>query len=142
MLNELLARPENYRYKTLFWTVLFIGLHSILIGIFIFFFTERFYDLFFMADIQNLFFVRQAGLFLFCLGLFNLSILRGIERNFTLINVTIVTKCLAVFFLAFQAHHAVRPAVIYLAAVLDGAMALALILLSRRNLYCRKRMAD
>lgn len=116
-------------YRLLFWAVLLIGVHSIAIGTFIFFFTETFYRIFFLAEIQNMFFVRQAGLFLFCLGLFNLSILRCIHDSIFLVKVTIATKYLAFLFLAFQAHLSAHPFIIYMAALGDGSMGLALMVL-------------
>jgi len=71
--EEISSAPRKVRQLSVL--VLLIGLHSLFLGIFIFFFTELFYDLFFSAEIENFFFVRQAGLFLFCLGLFNLAII-------------------------------------------------------------------
>ncbi|MEJ2477278.1 MAG: hypothetical protein P8Y40_07225 [Desulfobacterales bacterium] len=110
--------------------VLLVGLHSVLLGMFIFFFTERFYMFFFGVMINNPFFVRQAGLFLFCLGLFYLLPIKDLRHRHRVIDIIIVTKFLAVLFLLSHAYWAPRPAAIFLAAVLDAAMAILLIYLS------------
>lgn len=128
---ELVLRGER-RFKPLFWSVLLIGLHSMTIGIFIFFFTETFYKIFFLAEIENFFFVRQAGLFLFCLGFFNVAVLSDLEKNIFFVKVIIATKCLAFLFLVFQAHLSVHPFIIYVASLGDGAMAVLLMVLLRR----------
>lgn len=112
--------------------VLLIGLHSLFLGIFILFFTGLFYRFFFSAEIENFFYVRQSGLFLFCLGLFNLAILKDINRYFYFIKVIIATKALAFLFLVSHAHLAAWPPIIYAAAVGDGLMALVLIFFYRR----------
>jgi len=107
-------------------------LHSLFLGIFIFFFTELFYDLFFSAEIENFFFVRQAGLFLFCLGLFNLAILKDMKRYYYFVKVIIATKALAFLFLVSHAQLAAWPPIIFAAALGDGLMALVLIIFYRR----------
>ena len=119
--------------------VLLIGLHSLVLGIFIFFFTELFYQLFLSAEIENFFFVRQAGLFLFCLGLFNLAILKDIDRHQYFIKVIIATKILAFLFLVTHAHLAAWPPILYAAAVGDGIMALALIFFYRRASFINEK---
>jgi hypothetical protein len=128
--KEISSAPKKVQHLSLL--VLLIGLHSLFLGIFIFFFTELFYDLFFSAEIENFFFVRQAGLFLFCLGLFNLAILRDMKRYYYFVKVIIAAKSLAFLFLVSHAHLAVWPPIIYAAAVGDGLMALVLIFFYRR----------
>ncbi|HUH64872.1 MAG TPA: hypothetical protein VLZ07_00435 [Syntrophales bacterium] len=129
-LGDMRSAPRSVRHLAVF--VLLVGLHSLLIGVFIFFFTELFYRLFLAADIENFFFVRQAGLFLFCLGLFNLAILKAINKFYYFVKVIIATKIFAFLFLATHAHLAAWPTVIMLAAVGDGAMAVVLLYLYRR----------
>jgi hypothetical protein len=114
--------------------VLLTGLHSMLLGVLIFFFTETFYRLFFFAEIENFFFVRQAGLLLFCLGLFNAAILRDMKHCAYFVNIIVVTKALAFLFLLSHAHFTAWPPIIYLAAIGDGLMAVALLFLQRRVL--------
>jgi hypothetical protein len=128
--EEISSAPRKVQQLSVL--VLLIGLHSLFLGIFIFFFTELFYDLFFSAEIENFFFVRQAGLFLFCLGLFNLAILRDMKRYHYFVNVIIATKALAFLFLVSHAHLAAWPPIIFAAAVGDGIMALVLIFFYRR----------
>ena len=55
--------------------VFLIGLHSIALGIVIYFYTDFFYQKFFSASVENIFFVRQSGVFLFLAGFFYLAIL-------------------------------------------------------------------
>jgi hypothetical protein len=128
--KEIRSAPRKVQHLS--GLVLLIGLHSLFLGIFIFFFTELFYDLFFSAEIENFFFVRQAGLFLFCLGLFNLAILRDMKKYYYFVKVIIATKALAFLFLVSHAHLAAWSPIIFAAAVGDGLMALALIFFYRR----------
>jgi len=123
-LQEIRSFPRNVQHLLVF--ILLVGLHSMFLGIFIFFFTELFYRLFFHAEIQNFFFVRQAGLFLFCLGLFNLAILKEMRRYHYFVKVIIVTKMFATLFLMSNAHLATFPTIIYLAGVGDGLIAVLL----------------
>jgi hypothetical protein len=136
-LNEIRSAPRDVQNLSLL--VLLIGLHSLFLGIFIFFFTELFYRLFFSASIENFFYVRQAGLFLFCLGLFNLAILRDMKRYYYFVKVIIATKTLAFLFLVSHAHLAAWPPIILAAAVGDGLMALALIFFYRRAGFITKK---
>ena len=106
--------------------VFLVGIHSIGLGIFIFFFTELFYQIFFHSKLDNIFFVRQSGLFLFCLGLFYFVPLTDIKRRHRLLIAIILTKVLAVVFLITNSHFAPWPPIINLAAVTDGCMALVL----------------
>jgi len=128
--EEISSAPKKVQHLSVL--VLLIGLHSLFLGIFIFFFTELFYDLFFLAEIDNFFFVRQAGLFLFCLGLFNLAIIVEMKRYYYFVKVIIATKALAFLFLISHAHFAAWPPIIYAAAVGDGLMAVVLIFFYRR----------
>jgi hypothetical protein len=128
--KEISSAPRKVQHLSVL--VLLIGLHSLFLGIFIFFFTELFYALFFSAEIENFFFVRQAGLFLFCLGLFTLAIVVEMKRYYYFVKVIIVVKSLAFLFLVSHAHLAVWPPIIYAAAVGDGLMALLLIFFYRR----------
>ncbi len=130
ILKEIRSAPRKVQHLSVL--VLLIGLHSLFLGIFIFFFTELFYQFFFSADIENFFYVRQAGLFLFCLGLFNLAILRDMKRYHYFVKVIIATKVLAFLFLVSHAHLAAWPPIIFAAAVGDGLMALVLIFFYRR----------
>jgi len=128
--KEISSAPRKVQHLSVL--VLLIGLHSLFLGIFIFFFTELFYRLFFSANIENFFYVRQAGLFLFCLGLFNLAILKDMKRYYYFVKVIIATKALAFLFLVSHAHLAAWPPIIFAAAVGDGLMALVLIFFYRR----------
>ena len=130
ILKEISSAPKKVQQLSVL--VLLIGLHSLFLGIFILFFTGLFYRFFFSAEIENFFYVRQSGLFLFCLGLFNLAILKDINRYFYFIKVIIATKALAFLFLVSHAHLAAWPPIIYAAAVGDGLMALVLIFFYRR----------
>jgi hypothetical protein len=82
------------------------------------------------VGVENFFFVRQAGVFLFCLGLFYLVPLADLENHHRVIDIMIVTKILAVFFLVGNTGFVPRPGVILLAAAGDAIMAILLIFFS------------
>jgi len=111
--------------KNLFWAALIlslVGIHSILLGLSIYFFTEIFYKVFFAAKIENFFFVRQSGIFLFLIGLFYLYPLFNLKNLYSLILLVIFSKTVAVLFLITNAQLTTAPAMIYLAAFFDGLM--------------------
>ncbi|MBW2465927.1 MAG: hypothetical protein JRF02_01375 [Deltaproteobacteria bacterium] len=108
--------------------VLCVGIHSIFLGLFIYFFTDLFYRLFFAAAVENIFFVRQSGIFLFLAGLFYLYPLINLEKLYNLILVVIFSKITAVYFLVANARFTLSPKMIYLAAFFDGLMAVLLLL--------------
>jgi len=118
--------------------VLLVALHSLLLGIFIYFFTDFFYQFFFHAPPENIFYVRQAGLFLFCLGLFYVSIPGNIKQRHPLVMVLISTKVLAVIFLISNARFTSEPTMILLAATADGSMAFLLAFFYRKALPALK----
>jgi O-antigen/teichoic acid export membrane protein len=131
-LLEIFSAAREVRLLVFF--IFLVGMHSLILGIFIFFFTELFYRVFFQTEIENLFFVRQSGLFLFCLGLFYLSLLIDFKRRHRLIVVAISTKVLAVAFLVTNACLTARPAIIIMSAAGDGSMALLVVLFYRMSL--------
>lgn len=124
--------------KELFWAVVvvfFVGIHSILLGLTIYFFTDFFYKTFFAVNVENLFFVRQSGIFLFLAGLFYLYPLLDLKNLYNLILLVIVSKVVAVMFLISNAGYTTAPLMIYLAAVFDGLMGVTLTVAYHR---CRK----
>jgi hypothetical protein len=127
--SELHPAPKSLQGLTL--GILFVGVHSLALGTYIFLFTESFYYFFFGTRVVNFFFVQQAGLFLFCLGMFYLVPLADLERNHRLIDIIIITKIMAVLFLLCNSRLVPRPEIIFLAAVGDGVMAILLIIFSR-----------
>ena len=108
------------------FVVLCVGLHSVTLGAGIYFFTGTFYQFFLGEPITNPFFVRQSGLFLFLIGLFYLFPLTNINGYHKFIALTIVSKVFAVIFLITNAHLTPYPPMIFLTAVIDGFMAIAL----------------
>ena len=119
------------------WLTLFIGLHSIVLGLVIYFFTDFFYQQFFAAAVENIFFVRQSGIFLFLAGLFYLYPLIDLENLYNLLLLVIFSKFTAVYFLAANARFTLAPQMIYLAALFDGLMGCALIFV---YLGCKKKV--
>lgn len=115
--------------------VLLVGLHSILLGSFIFFFTDFFYGLFFGSGVENAFFVRQSGIFLVIAGFFYLSPLLDLRKFYILTLFVIGSKITAVIFLLTNAQLAAAPLSIYAAAAGDGLMAIVLTALYVR---CKK----
>ena len=114
----------------MFWPALFVflvGMHSILLGLVIYFFTDFFYETFFAASVENIFFVRQSGIFLFLAGLFYLYPLINLRKLCNLILLVIFSKAVAVFFLITNAAYTATPVMIYLAAFFDGLMAVVLV---------------
>lgn len=108
-------------------TSLLVGVHSLLLGVFIYFMTDFFYKLFFSTQVVNLFFVKQAGLFLFLSGLFYLVPLTNLEKLSRVTIVTIISKILAVLFLFTNASLTPSPLMIYLAGLGDACMVVALL---------------
>jgi hypothetical protein len=106
--------------------LLFVGLHSITLGTVIYFFTDFFYKIFFGVQVENLFFVRQSGIFLFLAGLFYLFPLLDVGKFHQLVLVVFVSKVMAVIFLLTNARYTPSPAMINLAAMGDATMAMAL----------------
>lgn len=111
--------------------VLFIGIHSIVLGIVIYFFTDFFYQKFFSAAVENLFFVRQSGVFLFLAGFFYLYPLIDLKKYYTILLLVVFSKFVAVYFLVANAGYTQAPAMIYPAAFFDGLMGLALVAVYR-----------
>jgi hypothetical protein len=125
-----MMREKNYTNKKLQfapWLIFLIGMHSIFLGIFIYFFTDIFYRQFFAASVENIFFVRQSGVFLFLAGFFYLFPLLDLKTHYKLILVVIFSKIVAVLFLIANAQFTQSPSMIYLAAFFDGLMASLLI---------------
>jgi hypothetical protein len=117
------------KYKDLFkeaLVIFLVGMHSILLGLFIYFFTDLFYKVFFAASIENLFFVRQSGIFLFLAGFFYLYPLLNLRNLYNLILLVIFSKIVAVIFLISNAGYTAAPLMIYLAAFFDALMGLLL----------------
>ena len=110
----------------LYISVFLISLHSILLGIFIYFFTEKFYNIFFFLSPENLFFVRQSGVFLFLLGVVYIFPLVRLDQRIYLIKYIIFSKCIAIIFLLINAKVFLSPEAIYLAALGDGIMVIVL----------------
>lgn len=117
------------------------AVHSLLLGIYIFFQTEKFYEFFFGVAVENLFFVKQAGLFLFCMGLFYVVPLLHLKSHKNTINIIILTKILAVVFLLFNFHLVPKAAAILTAALIDALFAMVLIWNSHTaGLLLRRKM--
>lgn len=120
---------SDKKYKDLFkeaLVVFLVGMHSILLGLFIYFFTDFFYKVFFAASVENLFFVRQSGIFLFLAGFFYLYPLLNLRNLYNLILLVIFSKIVAVIFLISNAGYTAAPLMVYLAAFFDGLMGLLL----------------
>lgn len=127
--------------KGIFWArvaLFLVGMHSILLGLIIYFYTDFFYKTFFGASIENIFFVRQSGIFLFLAGLFYLYPLLNLNKFYSLILLVIISKIVAVIFLISNAGYTAAPAMIYLAAVFDALMGGVLMAVYFR---CRKAAA-
>lgn len=114
------------KQKLFMVTLLIIGVHSLSLGGLVFFMTEPFYEFFFSSEVENLFFIKQAGLFLILMGLFCLVPLTHIEKLSRVAIVTIITKVCAVVFLFTNANYSPSPFMMYLAGCGDGVMAIAL----------------
>ena len=125
-------------------TLFLIGLHSVILGGVIYFFTVPFYQFFFSVDPDNFFFIKQSGLFLLLLGGGYLVPLMDMKRYNLIIVLTIFSKVAAVVFLVRNAQLAQSPLMIYLAALGDGSMAMILSLLTlfwyrdNKQVWCLK----
>jgi hypothetical protein len=120
--SEERAQKSCARYLRLL--LFLVGMHSMGLGVLIYFFTDLFYRVFFLVKIENLFFVRQSGLFLFCLGLFYIVPVIDLKKYHVVIYAVIATKFLAVLFLITNAALAPWPGILQVAAGLDGLMAI------------------
>ena len=116
--------------------VFFVGMHSILLGLIIYFFTDFFYKIIFAATVENLFFVRQSGVFLFLAGFFYLYPLINLRSLYNMILLVIFSKIIAVLFLITNAGYTSAPLMIYLASFFDGLMAVVLV-----SIYFRLKQA-
>jgi len=129
ILQDMRSAPGSLQRLSL--CVFLVGMHSLALGAFIFFFTELFYRIFFGVEIVNFFFVRQSGLFLFCIGLFYLAPLVNLKRSRNQVVAMIATKIMAVLFLVSNSWLVARPEMTLLAAGVDCIMAILLIFFSR-----------
>lgn len=111
--------------------VFFVGMHSIVLGIVIYFFTDFFYQQFFSAAVENIFFVRQSGVFLFLAGFFYLYPLIDLKKYYNILLLVVFSKFVAVYFLVANAGFTLAPAMIYLAAFFDCLMGLAIMAIYR-----------
>ena len=119
-----ISGPRSLAYLLL--TVVFVSIHSFSLGFFIYFFPDLFYALFFSQPVENIFFVKQSGLFLILSALFYLFPLCDLRTNSKFIPLIIVSKCVAVLFLLTNARFTPVPTLLFLAALGDGVMALLL----------------
>ncbi len=114
-------------------TVVFlVALHTMILGSVIYFFTDFYYNFFFGTDVENVFFVRLAGIFLVCNGFFYMVPLLSFSRLHTVIIAIIITKIIALVFLVSNARYTLSPSLIYTAAFGDGLMAFVLLFLYAR----------
>ena len=120
------SEKQQTPVRILQFIVLCVGVHSAALGTIIYFFTDNFYTFLLGTSIADIFFVRQAGIFLFLSGLFYLFPLKDIHSYHQLILLTILSKILAVIFLTTNAHLTPSPPMILLTAASDGSMAIAL----------------
>lgn len=134
-----MGSPSGSRLVLFFKGIIFfVGLHSITLGTVIYFFTDFFYKTFFGVQVENLFFVRQSGIFLFLAGLFYLFPLLDVGKFHQLVLVVFVSKVLAVIFLLTNARYTPSPTMINLAAMGDATMAMAL--LATYTICAKKRV--
>jgi hypothetical protein len=113
----------SYWFVSLKWCVFLISIHSLILGLSIYFSTDAFYRFFFHTRPENVFFVRQSGVFLFIIGLFYCYPLRSMKTRHTLVLLILLSKIIAVLFLLANAEISIFPQSIYLAALGDGVMA-------------------
>jgi len=118
---------KSYSRSFLFISILLVGIHSMILGMFIYFYTDTFYKIFFSTRPENVFFVKQSGIFLFCLGAYYLLPFVDFQKFYSTVLFTIFTKIVAVLFLVFNAYLSLSPTAIYMAAVGDASMALLLL---------------
>jgi hypothetical protein len=118
------AAQERSKGEVLFYlTTVLVGMHSIVFGLYIYFFAEQFYIFFFATAPENLFFVRQTGVFLFCLGIYYFIPLLNVRRIDHYVFFTIITKIATVIFMILNAKSSMSPSTIYLVALGDIIMA-------------------
>ena len=116
-------------------TLFLVGLHSVILGGTIYFFTVPFHQFFFAVDPDNFFFIKQSGVFLFLAGLFYLIPVKDLKRFKLLVVLVVFSKVTAVAFLLRNAHLTPAPPMVYLAALGDGLMATTISILAL--LWCK-----
>lgn len=130
---ERYERMQDKRVLKISWflriTLLLVGVHSVLLGSTIYFFTVPFYQFFFSVEPSNFFFVKQAGVFLFLMGFFYLLPVLDMRRYKLAIFLVVFSKVVAVAFLLINAGLTPSPAMIYLAALGDSVMAVTISIL-------------
>ena len=132
--DNLKSRAEKFNSLLL----VSIAIHSLLLGCIIYFFTEFFYRTFFSAPMGNIFFIRQAGLLLFLMGIFYLYPLTDLKRFYNFILPAAFSKVTAVCFLLTNMEFGPSPGITYLTAFLDFLMA---VVFGFVYLRCRKEFA-
>lgn len=108
--------------------LILIGLHSVILGGTIYSFPVPFYELFFSGAPEDLFYIKQSGVFLFLAGFFYSIPALDLIRYRLIIGLVVFSKIIAVAFLIGNAQLTSSPPMIYLAAFGDGFMAAALTL--------------
>jgi hypothetical protein len=76
-------------------TLFLVGLHSVILGGTVYFFTVPFHQFFFSVDPDNMFFIKQSGVFLFLAGLFYLIPIMDMKRYKLLIALVVFSKVTA-----------------------------------------------
>ena len=107
-------------------SIVLVGLHSVLLGLFIIFFSGSFSELFIQTKEEYFFFIRQSGIFIVLLGLFYLFPLINLKKYYPVVFLTIFNKVVAVLFLIGSVSYFEDWRNIVWAAGFDGSMALVL----------------
>jgi hypothetical protein len=102
--------------------ILFIGVHSLALGILMLFATDYMLRITGFPGVRPIFFPSQTGIFLFIFGIFYLHTL----RDFSFVKTILVSKSFAVVFLTVHAVFLSAPPIIWAACVVDGGMLVAL----------------
>ncbi|NCO37421.1 MAG: hypothetical protein COZ06_27455 [Armatimonadetes bacterium CG_4_10_14_3_um_filter_66_18] len=114
--------------------ILLIGVHSCLLGVGMLFVPRVMLRTFGFGEQTSLFFPSQSGVFLLIIGVLHLRAL--VKPSF--VEVIVVSKALAVLFLAVHAVFLGVPPIIWAAGAGDAAMPAAVIIALRRHQRLRE----
>ena len=119
LVNSLLANASK-RFTLLFWL---IALHSFLVGWLLILHPARLIHMFGFHPIDNDFFPVQGGVFHVLMSLFYLAVARRWEGYRSLVNLSIIIKASALFFLLSYYFFMERILIVLISGLVDGIMA-------------------
>jgi uncharacterized membrane protein len=123
--------PRSSRTGLLRLALLGVGVHSVVLGLITYLFTDRFLRRMGFNLSSHRFYPRQTGAFLVVLGTGYLLAARDPAANRGLVHLTVLSKAVAVLFLFSEFLVRKAPRSILIAGVMDGLMGAVVAVLAR-----------